>query len=239
LFATWSPNGQRIIFSSQRDGIFDLYQKSSSGAGDEELLFKSNEDKFAQDWSSDGRFLLYSACASGAANLSAPRDLWVLPLPPGESGDRKPAPFLKTEFDENQGQFSPDGHFIAYRSNTSGRDEIYVQPFPADSSRKWTISERGGSQPRWSSDGKELFYVSADSKMMAVEVSTNPAFRVGLRKVLFQAPIWGGGAVRQVTRYDVTADGKKFLINSVPADTVAPAAQPITVVQNWTALLKK
>ena len=105
----------------------------------------------------------------------------------------KPQPYLKTEFNESQGQFSPDGRFIAYRSDASGRDEIYVQPFPTASSGKWTVSTGGGIAPRWSGDGKELFYISADSKMMAVEVSTNPVFKAGIPKALFQALDLGGG----------------------------------------------
>jgi len=235
LFATWSPDSRRIIFSSERLRALDLYLKDSSGAGKEELLFESSEEKYVQDWSRDGRFLLYSAGPS-ASDLSADRDLWVLPVAPG---DRKPALYLKTEFDEGQAQFSPDGRFIAYRSDASGRNEIYVQPFPTASDGRWTISEGGGSQPRWRSDGKELFYISADSKVVAVGVSTNPTFQAGPRKVLFQAPIWGGGMTRQALRYDVTPDGKRFLINTVPTDAVATLAQPITVVLNWTALLKK
>ena len=114
-----------------------------------------------------------------------------------------------------------------------------MQPFPTASGGKTTVSRGGGIAPRWRGDGKELFYISADSKMMAVEVSTSPVFKAGIPKALFQAPIWGGGTTHNVTRYDVTADGKKFLINSVPAEAGARAPSPITVVLNWTALLKK
>ena len=127
----------------------------------------------------------------------ASHDLWVLPLTPGNPADRKPELYLKTEFNETQGQFSPDSRFIAYTSNASGRDEIYVQPFPTASDGKRKVSRGGGVAPRWRGDGKELFYISADSKMMAVEVSTNPVFKAGIPKVLFQAPIWGGGTAHQ------------------------------------------
>jgi len=228
----WSPDGSRIVFFSGRDGSqYNLYQKASSGAGSEDALFKSSEAKFTQDWSQDGRFLMYSAQGQGSSAFH----LWVLPL----EGERKPTPYLKSEFTESQGRFSPDGHFVAYSSNSSGKREIYVQPFPNPQGGKWIVSKGGGGQPRWRRDGKELFYISADSKMMAVEVSTAPVFKAGVPKVLFPAPIFGGGNTNNVTRYDVTADGKKFLINSVLPEASAPALSPITVVLNWTALLKK
>ena len=187
-----------------------------------------------------GRFLLYSVNANrGERDFEASHDLWVLPLTPGNP---KPELYLGTEFNESQARFSPDSRLIAYASNASGgyRYEIYVQPFPMASGGKWKVSTGGGMAPRWRRDGKELFYISADSKMMAVEVSTSPVFKAGIPKVLFHAPIWGGGGTgTDVTRYDVTADGRKFLINTVAAERVAPPPSPITVVMNWTALLKK
>ena len=240
-FATWSPDGERIIFSSNRYGVSNLFQKVANGAGNDDLVLKSNENKFAQDWSRDGRFLLYSATLGGNSQGGGfSFDLWVLPLTPGNPGDRKPEPYLKTEFNESQGRFSPDSRYIAYRSDASGKDEIYVQPFPAASGGKWTVSQGGGSAPRWRADGKELFYISADGKMMAVEVSTTPVFKAGIPKALFQTTVLATtGLARNVTRYDVTADGKKFLVNSMlPAAAAALAPSPITVVLNWTALLK-
>ena len=227
--AVWSPDGSHIIFSSSRDGGLSLYRKPSSGAENEQLLLKSNLGKFAQDWSPDGQFLLYSQGGGSEA------ELWFLPL----KGDAKPQPYLRTGFYDSQGRFSPDGHFIAYASNASGKNEVYVQPFPDSSTGKWLVSKGGGVQPRWRRDGKELFYISADSKMMAADVTTSPAFKVGVPKVLFSAPIWGGGSVQNVTRYDVTADGKKFLINTVASEDGASAVTPITVVLNWEELLKR
>jgi Tol biopolymer transport system component len=240
-FATWSPDSNHIIFSSERgSSVFNLYQKASSGAGTEDLLFKSNQDKSAQDWSRDGKFLLYSVPNNGRRSYgpAASHDLWVLPLT-GNQAERKPELYLGTEFNETQARFSPDGHLIAYASDASGRYEIYVQSFPTASNGKSGISTEGGIAPRWSRDGNELFYISADSKMMSVEVSTNPVFKAGIPKALFQVPIWGGGTTHNATRYDVTAGGKKFLINCAMAEGGASAPSAITVVQNWTALLKK
>jgi hypothetical protein len=240
--ATWSSDGRRIIFSSDRSGsAVNIYRKAAGGAGSEDVVFSSNEDKSAQDWSRDGKFLLYSVTMNGRRGFfsGASHDLWVLPLTPVNPSGNQPEPYLKTEFNETQGRFSPDGRFVAYVSDASGRNEVYVQPFPRASDAKKTISTAGGISPRWRRDGKELYYISADSKMMAVEVSTSPIFTAGTPKPLFQAPIWGGGTFHNVTRYDVTADGKRFLINSVTGDAATSAPAPITIVLNWTALLKK
>ena len=227
-FAVWSPDGSRIVFSSDRDGPNNLYQKASSGAGNEEALLKSNETKYADDWSPDGRFLAYG--------LGREAGLWLLPL---TGDDRKPRPYLETE-SGSQARFSPDGRYVAYTSNQSGKNEVYVRPFPTASGGKWMISKGGGNQPHWRRDGKELFYISADSKMMAVEVAgASGTFQSGIPKALFAAPVWGGGTASNTTRYDVTPDGKKFLINSVPAETTPGASSPITVVLNWQAGLKK
>jgi hypothetical protein len=209
----------------------DTYQKVSSGAGNEEALLKSNEWKFSYDWSQDGRFLLYAVLAGQKSGL------WVLPL---TGDDHKPIPYLQPESNASQARFSPDSRWVAYMSDESGKAEVYVRPFPAASGGKWMVSKGGGGQPRWRRDGKELFYISVDSKLMSVEVAAaSGTFQAGIPRALFAAPIWGGGAINNVTRYDVTADGKKFLINSLPAETTAAPSPPITVVLNWEAGLKK
>jgi Tol biopolymer transport system component len=228
-YAIWSPDGKQIIFASNRGGTYNLYLKPTSGAKDEELLLKSSEDKYPDSWSRDGRFLMYDA-----KNPKTKYDLWVLPL----DGDKKPFPFLRTEFNEEDGQFSPDGHWVAYRSDESGHNEIYVRGFSPDSADpsaggKWLISNSGGSDLRWGWDGKELYYIAPDGKLTVAEVTTKPVFQAGAPKALFQVP-------RRVTtlieHWDFTSDGKRFLFPA-PAAQTAPA--PFTVVLNWQAGLKK
>jgi len=159
--------------------------------------------------------------------------LWVLPL----EGDKKPFPFLQTEFDEIDGHFSPDGHWVAYASNESGRYEIYVRKFSpnstgaSDTAGKWQISYGGGQEPRWSADGKELYYVTLDWKVMAVPVSTDPVFQAQNSTFLFQAP-----QQPATTEGDYTVDGKRFLFFSPVVQT---GQVPFTVVLNWQAGLKK
>ncbi len=222
----WHPDGSRIVFSSNRKGIFDLYQKISSGAGNEEMLLQTKEPKWSHDWSRDGRFIVYSS-----NDAKTKRDLWILPL----LGDRKPYPYLRTEFDETQGQFSPDGRWMAYASDVTGTSEVYVQPFPATGGQ-WQISNGGGAQPRWRRDGKELFYLAADRKLMAVELRPGPTFEPGIPKPLFDTHVWGPPLTATVIRYAVASDGKRFLVNTTP-DTISGA--PITVVVNWVAKLKR
>ena len=221
--AVWSPDGGRIVFSSTREGLPNLYQKLSSGAGGEELLLKTEDDKIANDWSPDGRHVLYNAMSRQSS------DLWVLPL----FGERRPEPFARTDFQESGGRFSPDGRWIAYTSDESGRFEVYVQSFPA-SGGKWQVSNGGGGSPRWRRDGRELFYLSADGKLMAVEVDgSSDTFEARVPRPLFEPRV---GAISGDSPYDVAADGRRFLVKVLVEETV-PA--PVTVVLNWTADLKR
>jgi serine/threonine protein kinase len=225
LASLWSPDGGRVVFNSRRKGHLDLYQKASSGAGTEEVLLEDDLDKYPASWSPDSRFILY---VTGASTPRTGNDLFVLPL----AGDRKPFPFLNTQFNEIPGQFSPDGRWVAYASNESGRYEVYVAPFPGPGG-KWQISTGGGIWPRWQHDGTEIFYLAPDNKLMAAAVNVKgPSFEVGAVKPLFET--------HAVTlfrySYDVSADGQRFLINTVREQT---ASAPITVVLNWIAGLKK
>jgi len=222
--AIWHPDGSRIAFSSSRAGSFDLFQKISSGAGKDEVLLRSDLAKYTQDWSKDGRFILYSV-----VDPRTKLDLWALPLE-----DRKPFPFLQSEFNEGQGQFSPDGRWVAYTSDETGKLEIYVQPFPA-ADAKWPISSEGGVQPRWRRDGKELFYLTPDGKMMAVEVKSGPVFQTGVPKPLFDSQVFAGGASTASFRYAVGANGQRFLVNTA---NERAGGGVLAVVVNWAAKLK-
>jgi len=156
--------------------------------------------------------------------------LWVLPM----TGEQKPAPFLQSVFNEDHARFSPDGRFVAYASDESGRFEVYVQTFPA-SGGKWLVSANGGAQPRWRRDGKELFYIAPDRKLMAVDVKAEAStFVVGVPKALFQTHVISYPNPRNI--YDVSADGQRFLIITPPEETTST---PVTVVANWTADLKR
>jgi Tol biopolymer transport system component len=221
----WSPDGSRIVFSSDRDGPVNLYQRLVSGAGGDEALFKSDNRKVPYDWSRDGRFILYSE-----QDPKTSLDLWVLPL----SEEQKPFPFLQTDFDEVHAQFSPDGKWIAYSSNESGMWQVYVRSFP-DRGEKWPVSTSGGAQPRWRRDQKQLFYISAD-KMMVVDVKMDGAkFEAGVPKALFDLRFRPGFPGPR-NWYTVSEDGQRFLVTT---NLEEATARPTTVVLNWTADLKR
>ncbi|HEV3214743.1 MAG TPA: protein kinase [Vicinamibacterales bacterium] len=219
----WSPDGSRIVFSG---GNNSLYQKPANGAGQEELLARAGVNTRSLDWSGDGAFVVYQTQSGGQTGT----DLFLLPL----GGNRQPVPYLQTPFDEADAQFSPDGRWMAYASNESGQPQVYVQAIPA-SGAKWQISTAGGDQPRWRRDGKELFYVSADQKLMAVPVKTGVSFETGSPQPLFDIqPVYGPLTGRFA--YQPTADGQRFLVTAPVSGGVAPA---ITVVLNWQAGVRK
>jgi Tol biopolymer transport system component len=226
----WSPQGDRIVFSSSRIGKFNLYQKAGSGTGQDELLVESGNNKFPSQWSRDGRFVAYSE-----RDPKTQWDVWVLPM----QGDRKPVPFVRSEFNESLGQLSPDSHWMAYVSDESGRPEVYVRPLPAGEGQ-WKISIAGGGQPRWRGDGKELFFVGGDGKMTAVAVKvvagTQRSFEVGSLQPLFEALLIESPA-NLVFQYDVTSDGKRFLLATTGG--ASASAPTLTAVVNWDAGLKK
>jgi Tol biopolymer transport system component len=161
--AVWSPKGDRIAINSNRDGgVFNLYQRTANVTGHDELLLATANTKGPTQWSRDGRFLIYSE-----SDPKTKWDIWLLPMDHG--AERKPIPFLRSQSNEFQGQVSLDGHWIAYTSDESSQNEVYMRAFPA-SEREWKISIAGGEQPRWSGDGKELFFISPEGKMMAIAV---------------------------------------------------------------------
>jgi len=222
----WSPDGKMITYSSgdtAGDTPSDLYRKISSGAGNREIVLKSDFSKEATDWSRDGRFIFFQSYAPKTGS-----DLWVLPL----FGDIKPYPLLETEFEEGHAHISPDGRWFAYVSNESGRSEVYIQSFP-QTGGKWLISTAGGSQPYWRADGKELFYIAPDKTLMAVEINAGSTLESSTPKALFATQV---SSYNSPSRYVVTSDGQRFLINA-PAEEISQT--PITVVLNWTSGLKK
>ena len=213
----WSRDGKTLVFASGGD----LYRQASDGSGRAELLLKSAEAKRPHDWSPDGEYIVYAV-----VDEKTKWDIWLLPL----SGDRRPKPFLRTPSQEFQGRISPDGRWIAYASGESGSSmEVYVQSFPVPG-RKRLISTRGGAEPQWRRDGRELFYLSSDNQIMSVAIG-DPARSVSAPTPLF--PVRVAGAARN--HYLVSADGKRFLVSAV--DDGTPTT--ITVAVNWTSQLKQ
>jgi len=211
----WTPDGKRVIYGSFRKGTYGLYWKAADGSGPEEPLLTSKDWVFATSVTPDGKELAYTDLSpeTGA-------DLWILPL----EGDRKPRPFLRTRFNEWIAQFSPDGRWIAYESNESGRSEIYVRQYPGPGGQ-WQISNEGGTRPVWSRDGRQIFYRNGD-KLMAVPIETKPAFSAGTPSLLFQGTYFVTGHY-----YDVMPDGKHFIF--IKEAGQAGKVSQINVVLNW------
>jgi Tol biopolymer transport system component len=222
---TWSPDGARIAFSSDRKGHFDIYVKPASGAGEEQTLLQSSEDKIVEDWSPDGQYLAYNITPSPGEFLLSLREHKVAPLQPLVKNVNPQARFCPTR------GLMP--RWFGYTSNESGRSEVYVGSFPGVvSGGKWQISTHGGSEPIWRGDGKELFYAKGN-RLMAIDVNPDgESFQKGLAKELFEAPL----AEERRSNYAVAADGKRFLVNVRVEDT--NKAQ-FTVMVNWRAGLKK
>jgi Tol biopolymer transport system component len=239
-FPVWSPDGARIVFASTRKGHYDLYVKNASGAGGEEPLLESDASKAPTDWSHDGRFIAFNYLDPNGKTKS---DIWVQPM----FGDRKPFPFLQTEFNEGAAVFSPDGHWIAYQSDESGSFEVYVAPFQAaggpegsqsvssgPQGGKWQVSQGGGSIPTWSRDGKGLYFLGSEGKLMEATVTPKgAAVEVGIQRQVLQVHFAVFGSYART--YDVTPDGKRFLVLT----SEDAGSTPLTLVTNWTAGLKK
>jgi Tol biopolymer transport system component len=229
IHTVWSADGSQVAFDSRRSGRLGLFLKPASGGADTVLLESDRDNLYPVSLSRDGRFLSYF---TGNAASPTGNDIWVLPL----TGDRKPIPFMQTQFRERYGQFSPDGRWIAYSSTESGRDEVYVAPFPGPAV-KWQISSNGGAWPRWRGDGREIFYEDAEGRLVAASVDgSGAAFVVGAVQPLFmprmRSTAWAGSTSYN---YDVTADGQRFLINT--ADE-SQSDTPITLLLNWAGNLR-
>jgi Tol biopolymer transport system component len=219
----WTPDGKRIAFYSTKDGPLNIFWQLADGSGGLEKLATSDFINVPDSFSPDGQLLAFHE-----ANPKTGEDIFVLRL-----SDRKVLPFLRTPFDEGDPRFSPDGRWIAYMSDESGRSEIYVQPYPGPGG-KWQISADGGTEPVWNRNGRELFYRNGN-KMMAVEITTQPNFALGNPRVLFEGPYVL--ATVPISNYDVSPDGRRFLMVK-PVDSAAAATQ-INVVLNWFEELKR
>ena len=231
----WSPDGSSIAYAAVMQGQWKIYQKHTNGTGQEQLLAKGDNRLTPVSWSRDGRFLILSS--AGTSSL----DLLVLPL----EGDRKAEPFLASEFQETQGQISPDGKWMAYTSNETGRFEVYVEPFPrgTGAAGKWPVSTAGGEELLWRPDGKELFFLDPSGRLFAVPVQNsgpNSGFAMGAPTALFDTRLSRDdrrqGLPQPLIRsYDVAPDGKRFLVRVIREQGVEA---PLVLVTNWQALLK-
>jgi serine/threonine protein kinase len=220
--ALWSPDGSRIVFSSNRaDGHANIYVASANGSNDDKRLLQSDADDIPTSWSRDGKNILFMRFMT-----NSPASTWLL----GLEGDVKAIPlFQSPAFHQGEAVFSPNGRFIAYSSNESGRSEVFVRTYPT-SDQKWSISSGGGAQPLWRDDGQELFYLTPDEKLMSVEVKTAQKFESGTPKQLFQTSLDKGSGYP----YAPSKDGSRFLINRPETSS----STPLVVVLNWTAKLK-
>jgi eukaryotic-like serine/threonine-protein kinase len=216
----WGPDGSRLVFSSNRQINVDLYMKNSDGAQEEKAIAHDDFNKMPNDWTKDGKYILYTRGA----------DLWFLTLP-----ELKNSLFLKAASILRNGQFSPDGKWVAYASNETGKWQIYVTSFP-DARGKWQVSTSGGEQPRWRADGKELFFLSSDSKMMAAPVTIGATFDAGSPAVLFQVNPRMSVSTNDQFTYDVSRDGQRFLILTQLKQS---ETAPLSIILNWSARLNQ
>ena len=222
----WSPDGKRILFASSRQGLFQVYIKNADGGEDEKRLPLNGSDKadqYPSSWSPDGKDILYERTTEATG-------LWAAEMP--ELNTRE---LLKGPQTTKNGQFSPDGKWVAYTSNESGKWEVYVTSFP-ELRGKWQVSNNGGTQPRWRGDGKELFYLGADGRMTAVPVVAGEHFDSGAPVPLFPANARERVAGSELVTYDVAKDGQRFLINT---QMEKEETQPMMVILHWSADLEK
>jgi Tol biopolymer transport system component len=231
----WSPDGSRLIFRTTRNGVVEFYQKSASLGGSEEpvlgtvaggVVAGTNVSAMLTDWSFDGRFLIYDTPGLSGSQL------WVVENPALSLVNAKPAKFMSSASALMHANFSPDGRLVAYTSNETGTYQVYCQTVPL-SNRKWLVSTNGGYEPRWRGDSHEIYYLSEGRELMAVTVGPGPSF--GVPKALFRTEV-PRDVMETRTNYVPVRDGQRFLVNTQIDDR---APNPITVVLNWTAGLKR
>ena len=214
----WLPEDRQIIYFAVKNRRGDIYQVPSGGTGESKLVVSDDREKRPSDVSGDGQWVVFNSTGDPSGGGA---DIWVW-----SASDKKARPWLATPFAEQSARLSPDGKWIVYQSEESGRSEIYVRAFP-DSDQKWKISSEGGRMPTWRGDGREIFYVSLDRNMMAVPVSPGPSsFEVGASVMLFEARV----RMHATLQYDVSRDGQRFLLNQ---EIQGASAEPVTLLQNW------
>ena len=225
----WSPEGTRIIYNSNRTGSYKLYLRDAGGGGNDQLLYQSKNWCISEDWSPNGEYIIFSE-----VDPNTKYDLWILPL----NEPNKAFPFVKTDANESNAKFSPDGKWIAYSSDESGRPEVYVQSFRRELAGKWQASTNGGFTPKWSRDGKELFYLSSNNQVMSSEVKLSTTFEINVPRALFSIhpyaiPRIGLGTGSEA--FEPAPDGRRFAVHA-PLRSSPPN---ITIVLNWQLMLNR
>ncbi len=232
-YPVWSPDGNRILFSANPRGPYDIFVKAANGSGSEEKLYENDSSKMTTSWSPDGKFVAYNVLSTDTRRV----EIWILPM----TGERKPLPFLQARYNIGSGRISPDGKWIAYVTDETGRANVYVTLFPSGKG-KWQVSTaEGGSMVRWRGDSKELFYLSGTGELMAAEVNGNgQEFQVKTPQALFRMALKTGpsrydlSSTSEQIGYDVMPDGQEFVVNS----PVEGSVSPITLATNWKPIRK-
>jgi Tol biopolymer transport system component len=222
----WTPDGERVTFSSSRFGRFDLFWEAADGGGTAEVVATLGQFLSAGAWAPDGRTLVFEE-----NHPETRRNIWVVE----SHGERQPTPFLRTEFDERQPAFSPDGRWLAYTSDETGRDEVYVRSFPGSGAKR-QVSAEGGVDPVWNPTGGELFFRSGD-QVMVVTVKTQPVLTLSRPRLLFEGPYRWSSSAFGFRNYDVAPDGDRFVILKAPPGATRRAK--LHVVLNWFEELKQ
>jgi serine/threonine-protein kinase len=231
-FPVWTRDSRRIVFLSGRNGSTGLYWQAADGTGSASLLMKSSVVHLATSSSPDGKVLLVN-------ELTSQPNLLMLPIPASAASTPKtPQPLIETPAGEVNGEISPDGRWLAYQSNDTGRDEIYVRPFPNVNSGRWQVSTAGGRTPVWSHRGDELFFKSADAAIMSVQVETGPSWSAGQPIQVARPGLFPAIAVLP-RQFEVSADGRRFLVIKDANVGAGQTQNQIAVVQNWTEELKR